>query len=130
MFKNLTFKRLFLLDGFGAIITALLLSLVMARFEDFFGMPSPIVYWLAGGAACFALYSFICYRTSAAHQASFLMGIAIANTTYCLVTLGLVIGRFNTLTWWGIAYFVGEVIVVMALVRIEIRFAQKAKPGQ
>lgn len=56
-----TINKLFLIDGIGALITALLLSQVLARYESVFGMPASLLYVLAGVAACFAVYSLTCY---------------------------------------------------------------------
>lgn len=119
MLQNISPKQLFLVDGIGAIVTALLLSQVLARFEAVFGMPSEILYLLAGIAACFAIYSITCHLVVKENWRAFLKGIAIANTIYCLITLGLIIYLKNSITWWGIAYFFGEIIIVMTLVRIE-----------
>ena len=119
MFANLTYKQLFLIDAIGAIITAFLLSQLLGNFVSVFGMPTDILYPLAGIAAFFALYSYACYLWVTKDWRLFLKGIATANTIYCLLTLGLVIYRWESLTWWGIAYFIGEIIVVMSLVSVE-----------
>jgi hypothetical protein len=126
MNRQLSYRRLFLIDGIGAILTALLLSQVLARYESLFGMPAHLLYILAGIAACFALYSLTCFWRVRDGGAPFLKAIAIANTLYCAATLGLVVYRFDTLTWLGVSYFVGEVLVVMALVSVELRAARKA----
>lgn len=119
-----TIKNLFLIDGIGAIITALLLSKVLARYESIFGMPANLLYILAGIAACFALYSLTCYWRIKEGGAPFLTGIAVANTLYCIATLGIVAYRFDSLTGLGVAYFIGEVLVVMGLVSVELRAAR------
>ena len=56
-----TIKKVFLLDGVGAIITGLMLSQVLARFVPLFGMPANLLFILSGLAFCFALYSLSCY---------------------------------------------------------------------
>jgi hypothetical protein len=125
MLKNLTPKKLFLIDGMGAVLTALLLSQLLARLIPVFGMPRAILYPLAGIAACFAAYSFTCHLLIKQNWAPFLRGIAVANTLYCLTTLGCVIYLWDSLTWLGIAYFIGEILIVMTLVRAEIKMSQK-----
>ncbi len=121
--KKLTYPRLFRLDGFGALLTALLLSQVLARFESVFGMPRDILFILAGTAACFAVYSFSCSLFIKENGRPFLLGIATANFIYCLVTLSLVIYLNPILTGLGMAYFIGEILLVMALVAVELRFS-------
>ncbi|MEM6271561.1 MAG: hypothetical protein AAF998_19145 [Bacteroidota bacterium] len=127
MLKNLTFKKLFLIDGMGAIITALMLSHVLARLESFFGMPRQILFILAGIAAGFAVYSILCHFLVRENWRPFLRGIATANIAYCIVTFGLVVYLFDTLTYLGIAYFIGEIILVVGLARFEFEFARKGE---
>lgn len=126
MLAKATINKLFLIDGIGAVITALLLSQVLARYEPVFGMPASLLCILAGVAACFAVYSLTCYWRIKEGGAAFLTSIAVANTLYCIATLGIVAYRFHTLTWLGVAYFIGEVLVVMSLVGVELSAARKA----
>lgn len=118
---NYSAKTLFLIDAIGALITALLLSQIVARFVSFFGMPQNVVYLLAGIACVFAIYSALCHLLINNNFSPFLVGIAIANTLYCLLTAGLVIHYWYTISIWGVAYFVGEIIVVLTLVYVEYR---------
>ena len=127
MLQNLNAKRIFLIDALGALITATLLSQVLARLQTVFGMPRPILHILAAVALSFAIYSFVCYKIVKTNYATFLKGIAWANSLYCLITLGLVIYLHDTLTWLGIAYFIGEVMVVMTLVFFEMRIGWAAQ---
>lgn len=121
MLKNITYRKLFLIDAIGAVVTAISLSQVLARFESVFGMPEHILYILASIAGCFAVYSFCCHLWIRRNWTPFLIGIAVANTIYCLTTLVLVFYFKDSLTWLGIAYFIGEIMVVMALVRFEFK---------
>ncbi len=125
MLKKPSIKLLFLIDGIGAIVTALLLSQVLARFESTFGMPKDILYILAAIAGCFAVYSLSCHFGLKRNRAPYLKAIAVANTLYCMTTLVLVIYCYPSLTWLGVAYFIGEIVIVMTLVRIEWRAIQK-----
>ncbi len=115
----LSYRNFFLLDGIGAIVTAFMLAVVLGNFQPIFGMPNEILYWLAGAAVCFAFYSFSCYLFLKGNWKPFLQVIAIANTAYCLMTLMLGIVHRECLTLLGAGYFVGEIIVVMTLVRFE-----------
>ena len=127
MLKYLSFKNIFLVDGIGAIITALLLSQLLARFEPVFGMPKEVLYLLAGIAACFAVYSLSVHFLIKENRKPYLMGIAVANTLYCSATLVLVIYLNQSLTWLGIAYFISEIITVMSLVRVEFLIVNNPK---
>lgn len=125
MLKNLNHKKLFLLDGLGATLTALLLSQVLGRYESLFGMPREILFTLAGIACSFAVYSLLCYLFLNQNWQPFLKGIAIANTSYCVITLCLLVYQNDSLTFWGFAYFSGEIIVILILARAEFKSAKK-----
>lgn len=113
-------RRIFLIDGLGALLTAFLLCVVLTSFQSFFGMPVQVLCLLGAVAAVFAVYSFSCYFLLKQAQRSFLKAIIIANLLYCLVSLGLVIYYFQQLTVWGLLYFAGEIIVILALAALEI----------
>lgn len=117
---------MFLIDGLGAMVTAILLSQVLARFETVFGMPRDILWILAGAAICFAVYSISCHLFLKENEKPYLRGIAIANLLYCLTTLVLVIYLRESLTYLGIAYFIGEMIIILILVRWEFSVIEAA----
>lgn len=123
MSKSISFQNIFLIDALGALTTTILLSQVLARFESVFGMPREILYLLALIAALFAIYSFWCHWRTKVNRIPYLKGIALANTLYCILTLGLVIHLHHSLTWLGTAYFIGEIIIVMGLVLVEIKLS-------
>jgi hypothetical protein len=114
---------MFLVDGLGALFSAAML-LVLARWEPFFGMPAGVLYRLAPVAAALAVYSLTCYALRPRYPKKYLYVIAAANLLYCVGTLGLLFFYFEKLTPLGVAYFLGEKIVVVALAVMEIRLAQ------
>jgi len=108
-------KQFFLIDCLGAITSTFLLGFVLVQFESFFGMPADTLYVLAGIAACFAVYSGLGYLVTGMQRPVFLRLIAIVNLLYCLLTLSLVYVHREVITTWGVAYFVGEVAIVVFL---------------
>jgi len=114
-------KKLFLIDGLGALLTAALLAFLLANLESFFGMPQRILYPLAVVALAFAIYSFSCFSFLKKNWGRFLIVIALANLTYCAVTLYFIISLFEQLTIWGILYFIGEILIVVSLAVVELR---------
>jgi len=118
-------KNIFLIDGVGALTTALLLSLVLLPFESFFGMPSHFVQALALAAWGMAAYSLYCHFAIRKFSPVLLRIIMIANLVYCIVTAGLTVLNFKLLSAAGIAYFVGEIIVVLWLVKQEYHVLSK-----
>jgi hypothetical protein len=112
-------KTLFLIDGIGAMLTAVSLSLILPNLQWFL-MPLDILLPLAAVAGLFAIYSITNYLVNPTRWKGLLLGIAIANTTYCLVTLSLVVFMFSELSLIDKLYFFGEIIIVMTLVKYEI----------
>lgn len=116
-------RTLFLIDGLGAMLTAGLLLGQLSNFEGFFGVPRQQLYILAAIAGIFALYSMTCYVVSPASWKLFLKMIALANLAYCVFTLVMVFFFSGDVTAWGMAYFVGEAMIVGGLVFLELRMA-------
>lgn len=123
-FKNNP-RKIFLVDGFGAVLSAVLLLVVSANFESFFGMPENVLYKLAVLPILFSLYSFGCYLLKPYRWQVFLRNIAIANILYCCITLILVIAYYNEISVYGIAYFLLEILVILVLAFIELGIAGK-----
>ncbi len=117
--KSLSLKQLLLVDAIGAMVTASLLGQIVARFEDFFGMPSKVSYILAMVAALFAIYSFIGHFLWKGNLKTYLTIIMIANLGYCLATSSLIFTYWHNLSVFGIVYFIGEIFIILALVRTE-----------
>lgn len=112
-------KRIFLIDALGACLTAFLLFAVLARFETHFGMPRKVLYGLSLMACVLAILSFSCYFFSSQNWKSYLKIIAIANFVYCCMTMGLVLFYWQQMTFLGLGYFGGEVLVIGGLVWVE-----------
>jgi O-antigen/teichoic acid export membrane protein len=121
-------RKVFLLDGIGALATALLLLALVAPLEGFFKMPATMVYKLAILAVAFAIYSLCCWYANPKQWKIYLAIIASANLLYCLLTLALVLYHWHTISVWGIAYFLGEMMVIIMLVVIETRVLHTTKP--
>lgn len=113
-------RRLFLMDGLGALLTAFLSGIILPRFEAFFGMPRTVLYGLALLACVYVLWSFCCYLFTPSSWRPFLKAIILANTFYCCLIIGLVCYFFRELTVFGVAYFLLEIGVIAIIVRIEL----------
>ena len=83
-------KKLFLIDSLGAVLTAFFLGVILVRFEDSFGMPITILYYLSSIACVYAIYSISCYILLGNNWRPYLKAIAIANLLYCCTTIVLV----------------------------------------
>lgn len=116
-------NQLFLIDSLGALLTAVMLGLILARFENTFGMPQQELYFLSSIACIFSIYSFLCFISKKGNQRPYLKIIAVANFMYCFLSIGLIIYLFHKLTFLGLIYFVLEIIAVTILANIELKAA-------
>ncbi len=114
-------KRLFLADGLGGMLSALLLGVVLARFQTTFGMPREVLYFLACLACAYAVFSLLSYWRIKTNWRPYMRGIAVANLLYCCLTIGLVIYHRQALTRLGVTYFLLEVLVILGLVVMELK---------
>ena len=116
-------RTLFIIDGFGALLSAFLLGVVLTRFESAFGMPRKVLYFLAFLPCIFAIYDFSCYLRIRGNWGRFLRAIAIANLIYCGISIGFVWHHYQKLTNLGLIYFLTELAIVLLLAGIELRTA-------
>ncbi|XWW47355.1 hypothetical protein JYG30_07900 [Fibrella sp. USSR17] len=114
-------KRLFLVDGLGAVLTSISLLAVLRPLEYLFGIPEQTLVMLSMPAILFAIYSGCCFLFVGIGWRSFLRVIAVANLLYCCVTAGLIVTCYAQLTPLGVAYFVVEIVVISVLAVIEYR---------
>jgi len=120
-----TFKKLFLIDGIGALVSALFLGLVLVHLQALIGMPKHILYGLAIAPCFFLAYSLGCHFFVKANFRPYMKFIAICNLVYCGITMCLVYCYYDALTALGLFYFVTEMIIILFLVRLEFRSAAK-----
>lgn len=127
MIINLNPKRLFLIDACGAVVSAITLGLVLTSLESLIGMPPEVLQTLAYIACFLFVYSFSCFMRMPENWRPFLKAIALANFTYCLLTITMVIKLYEALTIWGVTYFVMELMVILVLVVYEWKIADTAE---
>nr|WP_255737165.1 hypothetical protein [Cognataquiflexum nitidum] len=114
---------MFLVDSVGALLTTLSLFVVLRTFYELFGLPVSVLTYLSFISAAFCLYSAACFLFLKGNWVPFIWVIGIANSLYCVLTLGLVLVYFPQLTAFGVAYFLGEIMIVAVLVYIEFLVA-------
>jgi len=120
-------KSVLLVDGVGAFLTAFLLITVLKTFNEYFGMPQKTLSILSILALILAIYSFSCFAFSDNNSQKFLKPIIVANLTYCILTLGLVIYFYKKLTILGLTYFGGEILIIGGLVYIELKTLETSR---
>ena len=118
-------KKIFLLDGLGALLSALILGFVLPYFQKYIGMPLDTLYLLMFLAVFFCFYSFNCYWRDVSNPLMCLGLIVLGNSLYCLLTLFYTVYYFQSLTACGVLYFVVDVVVIAGLVAYEWFYLKK-----
>ena len=114
-------KQLFLIDGFGAILSAFLLGVMLIKYEHVFGIPRDTLYFLATFPILFSAYDFYCYFLESNKTGLPLKVIATLNLLYCLISIAMTIYHFTTITVIGWIYILLEIILVLFLAMIEFK---------
>jgi len=124
---NITPRTMFLVDGIGALISASIMGFIIAGYEPYFGMPKVAAYFLATIPVFFIVYSLYNYFRFPSNWKPYLRLIAIANLCYCFLSIAVVFYHFQTLTNYGLAYFVVEIVVVLIVVVVELEVLKRGK---
>jgi len=118
-------KRLFLIDGLGAILSAFMLGVVLVKWEIFFGIPANVLYYLAAVPCAFAVYDFYVYFRISRNYSPYLTGIATLNLSYCCLSIALAMYHANVITIIGWIYLSAEIAIIIFLAALEYRAARK-----
>jgi hypothetical protein len=109
---------LFLIDGLGAALTTL--CLFLGHQYGYFGMPAYILKYLLLIGLFYCAYSMSCYFWLKNHWTLFLRIISVANFLYCILTMSLMYSFYEDLTPMGLIYFLGEILLILFLVGVEL----------
>lgn len=114
---------LFLIDGLGAALTTL--CLFLGHYHGYFGMPAYILKYLSVIGSFYCAYSMSCYFLLKNHWTVFLRIIGVANFLYSILTMSLIYSFYEDLTPMGLIYFLGEILLILFLVYIELIVANR-----
>jgi hypothetical protein len=117
-------KEFFVVDGFGAILSAFLLGVVLVKMESVFGIPSSTLHFLATLPVLFAIYDLYCFSQLDDKLGHLLMGIAVINLLYCCLSIGFAFYHFQTITVFGWAYIIIEILIVTIIAIFELKTAK------
>lgn len=120
-------RKLFLLDGIGAIVSAFFLGIVLVQINGKIGLPVSTLYILAAMAVFFAIYSLSCYFFVKKNEYKFLAFIAVVNLLYSCFTTFLLFYHAQQVLLLGWVYFILEIIVLFVIVSIEFKVVQSLK---
>ena len=117
--RQLIGQKIFLIDGLGALATALCLGVLLPKFNV--GLETAHLYLLAILATLFSIYSTSCYLVQVKPRSNFLMAIIFANLLYCIITSLIIVTNYGSLSILGWLYFITEIIVIFILCTIEVK---------
>lgn len=117
-FLNQNNHRIFLIDGLGALTTSLFL-LTFAQFAPFLGIPSNYLYSLSLYAILLSCYSLTSFLKQPRNWKRLLRLLVYLNILYCCISLSVGLYFINTITVYGIVYFLSEKCIVLGLAWIE-----------
>jgi hypothetical protein len=117
-------KHLFLMDGIGALVSVFLLGVVLVRFSELVGLDEGTLLLLASFPCIFAGYDFLCFFFVSESYSRFIIIIVVANSLYCLLSIGLAFYHSSTLTLIGWSYILVEVLVILTLSFVEYKVAR------
>lgn len=121
-------RKIFLIDGIGAAVSACFLGILLISFQEYIGMPTWALTILSLIALLFAIYSFSCFFWVNQNQRFFLRIIAFSNFIYCLITSLFLIQFFKQLSNIGLVYFIFELLIILTLTSIEFRICRDSEP--
>ena len=118
-------KRIFVLDGLGALFTAFSLGVVLVKLDYIFGIPRTSLIILSIIPLFYFLYDCFCYFKAKNNIGFYIKGIAILNLLYCPISVGFHLYNGDSITLVGWIYIVIEIIGVAAIAILEFKFANK-----
>ncbi len=120
-------RRLFLLDGIGALLTAATLYVSYRYFDNCFQLPEDVFALLFFAALCMAVFSFINVANSPNYTVFSLLFIGTANRLYALLTFSISLTYYKELAAIALFYFGVEMLILVLLSTVEFKVARILK---
>lgn len=116
-------KQLLGLDLCGALLSTIVMGLIFWKLYVYFGISKSTFKVLFLVALLILTCSSFCYfsikdKTNKPYK-PYLWVLIFINSSYCFITLSILIGFYSKLTVIGFAYFLIEILVIISLVLIE-----------
>lgn len=120
-------RRLFLLDGAGALLTAATLYGSYRYFDNCFQLPEDVFALLFFAALYMAVFSFINVANPRNYAVFSLRFIGTANRLYALLTLSVCLVYIKELAIIAFVYFGLEMLILFLLSTVEFKVARVLK---
>lgn len=118
-------KKLFLFDGIGAMLSWAILFLILIPNHQMIGIPAAALKFLATFPILFAAFDAIVSYLRPKSFKPFINIVIALNVGYCALTLSHILMFSSTISWIGAVYFVSEILIILLLVRIELKVLKK-----
>ncbi len=117
-------RRLFIVDGVGAVVSSFMLGIVLVLLNSYIGIPKKALFFLAVFPVIFGLVDLYAYKQSAERWPALLKGIAIGNLMYCFVSVACACLHWESIKPLGWIYLVLEILILIVLLRVEFKTAK------
>jgi hypothetical protein len=118
-------NQVFLLDALGAFVSIFLLFFLIVPNENFFGLAFSTAINLSIPILGLLIFSTSCFFLKPKNWKLFMKLLVFGNVVYCLFTSVIIFLNFKELTFWGVSYFMIEILVILFIVSIEITTIRK-----
>jgi hypothetical protein len=118
-------NQVFLLDALGAFVSIFFLFFLMVPNENFFGLSFSTAINLSIPILGLLIFSTSCFFLKPKNWKLFMKLLVFGNVVYCLFTSVIIFLNFKELTFWGVSYFMIEILVILFIVSIEITTIRK-----
>lgn len=105
-------RKWFIIDGFGAALSTIMLGLILPHYQTFLGIPNGILEILVLPPFFFLLFDLgvLVFRPN--RLKPYLIGIALFNVAYVLLSLILLGLHAADIQLFAFLYFAGELLIV------------------
>lgn len=117
-------RPLFLVDGLGAVLSAVLLGLALPLVADTLGTTRAALRTLVVFPLLYAAFDLACVLTPALCSGAGLAVIAALNAAYLVITATVLGLDGIELSLFGVAYFTADCGIVIALAGVELHVAR------
>ena len=117
-------RKLFLIDGAGAILTIVLLGYILVELAGFFGIPVRALNVLLIFPCLYLVFDLYCLLRKQIDFRLCLKVIASLNLFYCVLAVGSAFYFSDELTIFGWLFVTSECAVIIVLSTLEFRVAR------
>ena len=126
IFKYLEDPRfIFLIDGLGGLLTFAMYRFVLPQFGSVFLLPLETMQRFSIFGIVYAIYSLGCWNFAGPKPFRFLGPIALANLIYCGISVATLAQQFDLLSQFDVIYLLGEKLIILVMVYLELRLFLK-----